>query len=978
MAGIMRWRDLQNIFVTEDQINLLAGLIVNASLLNSLDGFTGTGTGLNAAIDSVQTLNTHISKELHRAHTLVPNSIDGGILVNGTVSKSKLAFNALTDQDYLTINNLIAGLSGDHNQLVQQVQNLYSVLFPSVTGDIAQQFDQLIGHIEQLEDAHDASAISVGNQYPITTSLVAGAIQTTVSPLFIKYFKTGDVVEFRDTNSGPETRTLVGVNYNGNQIGWSQPLIQDYNLSNSATVKNISHANAQQALDRSLKNSTDVLTGRLTIVQSTGDDALAINKTGPGYTASFNTFVGKTSADFSLELGNNNGNSSWSVRNSDKRIAANITDQGNAWFNNVELEDRATLNHGHITKQTLSAERTWTLPDRSGFIGLGDLSFTELLKVSLVPATKQLTIAPGFKTDYTGQKVGAWITMDKPSSYPGSTIDIQAKFISDNQALSLGSKWQVFVVYINDNDILNFFYGPQKDTKADAISEYRNFIPSAFMKLAMLVIHGDGLGGIIQSSIEILEDQRPFFTMGMSASYYEEVIETPSGFAAGALITLPANSRAGGMIQTYKPGRGQLEVYIDGLYQDVAKDYEETQGEPIGRIRVLKDIPANSKIKFRITYAAAAVTGGFEVPTLQSAYMAGPLISINDINGPVKFTSFDADLLLDIDGSINITNKIYNLKNLLFQTSTLLTDLDKNQLFVNSDAELIYHQYKNNTGFDYNILQEIDGAKTLSRMNMFNGAGIVIPKGRGVALHPSLPNAIVLCDTSSSLSLSRCIGVALENIAVGAYGDIITSGLFKLSGLGLAHNSTVVVDPRNPGKLVAKQSVNFLPTDEYMEVGIVDGGHLIVDLVYKPKVKTVWKIGIAGESFNANETVLVRFAIDGETRGQVFKADKANANLEQKFWVVAAVQPTVAVNIGDSVELFKDITLHASELAFSDEDMGKPLYLTSNGKFKPWRLLNGAFTTGDAAIKIGMIEDRRKFIVDGIQMMGTAPGPSFA
>jgi hypothetical protein len=57
--------------------------------------------------------------------------------------------------------------------------------------------------------------------------------------------------------------------------------------------------------------------------------------------------------------------------------------------------------------------------------------------------------------------------------------------------------------------------------------------------------------------------------------------------------------------------------------------------------------------------------------------------------------------------------------------------------------------------------------------------------------------------------------------------------------------------------------------------------------------------------------------------------------------------------------------------------MGKPIFLDSNGSFKSWRTLNGLFTVGDAAIKIGVIEDRRKFIVDGIQMMGTAPGPSF-
>lgn len=976
MAGIIRWRDLQNIFITEDQINLLAGLTVNSTLLNQLTGFIGTGAALNLAIATVPTINNHVTKDLSTAHPLIPNSIDGGVLVNGTVAKAKLAFTALDSLDKLSIDNTFAQLNLDLTQVQTQVANLYTVLFPSVTGDIAQQFSQLIAHIEKLEDAHDATTISLGNEYSLTSNAIAGSTQTTVSPAAIKFFKIGDEVEFKDANSPSEIRILTGVNYNGYQIGWTDPLLQEYRISNSATVKNISQRNLQQAIERSLRNTTDELTGRLTINQISNDDALVINKTGPGYTARFNTFYGKTS-DFAIELGSHDDSSYFQVDDDQGRNAFRITDQGGVLGRDFSLEDRASFFEGLLTKQPLTSDQTWTLPNRSGFVGLGDLTFTELLKVKLVPATKQLAIAPGFIPDYQGQGVGAWVSMDKPSAYAGGSLDIQARFISDNQMLTLGSQWQVFVVYISDADLINFFYGPKEATKAEAISEYENFIPSAFMKLAKIIVQGDGLGGILQSSIEILEDQRPFLTQGMSAAYYDEVLTSSSGWAAGTLISLPPNSKAGGLIQTYKPARGQLEVYVDGLYQVVGIDYEEIQGQPVGRIRALKDIAANSSLHFRITFTAAAVTGGFDLATLQSAYTAGPLISVSDIYGPVKMLSFDTDLLLDVQGSINVTNKIYNLKNLLMNPTSLNTDLDKNQIFVNQDAELVFHQYKSGVGFDYNLITELDDAKTLTRMRMFNAAGSIIPKGKAVALHPSIPNAIVICNTSNSLSTSRCIGVTLENIAIGAIGDVITSGLFKLAGLSLPHNTVVCVDPRNPGLIVSKSSINFLPTDEYVEIGVIDGGHLIVDLLLQPKVRQAWKIGIAGEALDANVTRLVRFAVDGETRGGVYKADKINANLDQKFWVIAAVCPSVPVAAGESVELLKIVDLHSSETSFADQDIGKPLYLTSEGEFKPWRLLNGAFTLGDAAIKIGIIEDRRKFIVDGIQMMGTAPGPFF-
>lgn len=978
MSGIIRWRDIQNLLVTEEQINLLAGLSVDSSLLNQLSGFTGNGLALNTVISNAALYAAHLNADLASGHTLTPNTIDGGVLVNGTVAKTKLAFNALDTTDLLNINNDISDLSTSLDQISTQVQSLFTVLFPSVTGDIAEQFAQLVGHIQQLENAHDATAISFGNDYPLISDSLVGATQASVPMSAIKYFKTGDTVEFKDTNSGPETRVLIGVDYNGGQIGWASGLLQPYAVANSAIITNLSQSNVQTGIDRSLRNTTDTLTGRLTINQSGIDSALVINHTGTNYTAQFNNFTAKTEDSFKLNLGKADGTSYFNVSNSNDRVAFSVLDNGEALTGNLSLRDYLTSFTGKITKQSLNADRTWTLPDRSGYIGVGDLTFTEILKVSLIPLSKQIAIAPGFKTDYSGQVVSAWISMDKPSTYPGSTMDIQAKFITDNQLLTLGNKWQVFVVYINDSDIVNVLYGPQRTSRTDAITDYINYVPSAYMKLAKIIVQGDNAGGILQSSIEILEDQRPFLTMGLSASFYDESVTTNSIVNAGTILTLPNNSRAGGILQTYRVGKAQLEVYIDGVYQMVNQDYEENQGEPVGKIRLLKNVQSGSTIRYRITFTAAAVSGGIDTPTMQSTYVAGPLINLSNIYGPITMSSFDMDMLLNVGGSVNITNKIYNLRNLLFNPiSSLVGDTDKNQLYVDNNMDLIYHQYKSGVETDYNILSELDEAKTVMRMTMFNGAGIIIPKGRAVALHPSLPNAIVLCNTSNSLSTSRCIGVTMENIGIGETGDVITSGLFKLSGLGISHNTIVAVDPRNPGLIVPKSSISYLPTDKVEIVGMTDGGHLIVDLVHDIEKTTVWKTGIAGEPFNANETRLVRFAVDGETRGRVYKADKANANMDQKFWVIAAVSPTTNIAIGDTINLYKDVELQLTETAFDDQDVGKPLYLTNAGQFKSWRLLNGSFTVGDAAIKIGMIEDRKKFIVDGIQMMGTAPGASF-
>jgi len=50
----------------------------------------------------------------------------------------------------------------------------------------------------------------------------------------------------------------------------------------------------------------------------------------------------------------------------------------------ITFEDRNTLESGAMVHQDLTDTRTWILPDRSGYLGVGDTTFSELLKVRLV------------------------------------------------------------------------------------------------------------------------------------------------------------------------------------------------------------------------------------------------------------------------------------------------------------------------------------------------------------------------------------------------------------------------------------------------------------------------------------------------------------------------------------------------------------------------------------------------------------------
>ncbi|MDD3412411.1 MAG: hypothetical protein PHY47_00260 [Lachnospiraceae bacterium] len=974
--GVIRWRDIQNLFVTEDQINLLAGLTATSADLNRITGLNYNGTQLNQAYESVALLNNHLNKHLASAHTILANSIDGGALADSTVTAEKLNFDPLTQADNIRISNSIEGIETVIGELSTQIDNLYSIVLPGQANDIANSISEMVAHIEKNKDAHDATAISFGNQYTATMNTIAGSQQTRLSLDDIRFVKLGDLLSLQSTTFGPEDKTVTNINYNTGHIGFDSPAIGDYRIADTFIIHVRTQDNIQEAIHRSLRNTTDTLDGRLTINQDGEDSALVINNTGTNYLAQFNDFSAKTNDSFTIELGKANNASVFELTDSNARLAFQVTDQGLVYANTYSLEDRTSLYEGQITKQGLTEDRTWILPNRTGYIGIGDLTFTDLLKVKVDNITKMAYIAPGFSTNYEGQKIAAWISMDYPCEYAGGSFNLQARLQGDGQLLTLQNKWQVLVIYIDDSNTIGFQYGPQKTIKEEAIAEYENFIPSAFMKLAKIIVQGDNNGGILSSSIEILEDQRPFLHMGMSTAHYDETIVATNGLAAGSIITLPPNSRGGGAAMTYRQNKAQLEVYVDGVYQMVMRDYEEYQGTPVGRIRLLKPIATDSKLRFRITFKAAAVAGGVDTDTLQSVYMAGPQISLTEVVGPIKMMSYDLDVLLDITGDMILAGIIKSLRGLEFTPQTGLPGpSNKNQLYVNDLNKLIFHQYHLGTTKSWDLLEEIQKAQSAIIIDVINNTGLPIVKGSAVALHPSLNNNIVLCDTSNNLSTSRVLGVTIENIGSGDQGRIILAGNFTDSGLMFGHKTILVVDPRNPGLLVDRDSVTFLPNDQYQEVGIVNGGNLIVSIDRDRKDNKSWKKGIAGEAFEANKTKVVRLALNGETRGSIYKAFKENANMMQKFWAFAAVQPKQNVVAGEPIELYLEIDLAPGEVPFDDEDIGLPLYLANDGSVKSWRTIKGTYGIGDAIVKIGYAEDRRKFIIKDVQMMGTASGP---
>lgn len=978
MAGLIRWKNLQNILTTENEINLLAGLQATAENINQIIGFSGTGEDLNNAVQGASDFFSHQSTHLASAHPIQANSLDGNIIGDETLPITKILNyqNILTQDDISEFDQEVTIIQQGLDTANSEIANLYSIVFGIGDDGLPQVINNLIQHIEQVSDAHDASAISLGNYYPLTADTLAGGSQIQISLDNIKWFKINDIVSITDDISTYYERTVSNINYNTGQILLDAPISDVLTLSHNAIIFNRTQGNAQTGIERSLRNTTDTFTGRLTINQDTTDNAIEINKTNSGYLARFNNFTSKTDDSFEIELGRNDGTSHFILDNSDKRVAFSVTDDGTTHLNNILFEDRDVGFIGQMDHQPLTAGRDWILPNRSGYIGLGDLTFQELLKVTQIEGTKELAIAPAFGLNYDGELVHVWTTMEEPSKFPGGTINIQSQYSLDNKLLALEDNWQVVNVFITDQDSIGFMYGPEEAVREDAIANFVNIVPSAYMKLAQIIVRGDGLGGIDQSTIQILSDQRPIFTMGVSAAFYDESVEYPSGVTAGTVLTIPKNYRAGGIRQTYKPGKAQLEVYLDGIYQKVDLDYQEVQGEPEGQIRFLKDLQPDSTLRYRITYTSAAAGGGIQAATLQSAYQSGPSVAVTQIYGPIEISSLDTDIPFIVKKSMQIQGMLYGGTGLeLVPQLSEPGNTDISKLYLDQNQDLILKRYNPAGSTYYNITAEIVNAQQAISKSFINATGAAITLGQAVALHPSLTNHIVLCNASADIPEAKCIGIASETIPNGATGKVTFKGIIDgISGFG--QGQTIVVDPSVPGAIIAEGARVDTATSQDVFVGYINGSQLVVDIHrYKKSFKNI-KAKVAGEAFEANIPKLVRLAKGTtETYGAVYKASKTLANVNRNFWVYGLVCPKVTINPGETIEVYMeseklDIPVVAG-VQFVNNHIGHPFYLGDDGDFDYFD--NITFNSADAIVKVGMIENARAITVKGIQMMGTQP-----
>ena len=270
----------------------------------------------------------------------------------------------------------------------------------------------------------------------------------------------------------------------------------------------------------------------------------------------------------------------------------------------------------------------------------------------------------------------------------------------------------------------------------------------------------------------------------LDANVYDELMTVVSGAPASdneitgpvaidTIITLPLDSRDGNSSETYVVGAGVLEIYLNGTYLFLGKDWEEigTPGNLSTQIRIKTQLEIGDDLVFRID-----TTGGFQViagggtSSLQDAYNIGSSIVVSSGN-PVTIQGPIGEKLFRVLGDVEITGVI-DPKGMEFTrevTNPLAAGADG--IWFNSNGDMI--QQRNGLSA-VNITQQAD---SLGQFTLENNTG-----GTITALTPVASDSngdMVEIDISNESEAYATLGVLVEETLDTESGKIMNNGIIK-------------------------------------------------------------------------------------------------------------------------------------------------------------------------------------------------------
>ena len=291
------------------------------------------------------------------------------------------------------------------------------------------------------------------------------------------------------------------------------------------------------------------------------------------------------------------------------------------------------------------------------------------------------------------------------------------------------------------------------------------------------------------------------------------------------------------------------------------------------------------------------------------------------------------------------------------------------------------------TGFsngNFLYLSDTDGVLSASptstlgnypvRVGQMEGTNLILRpqtlvRATEASITTSANDLIVARDEAGAVGLATGIKVNTDNSTI----EIATNAI-QVKDLGIT-NAKLAALSVDTAKLANDTVTGAKINDDVAGAGLTRNGTTkALDTVYAPSIQMV---AVAGESFAADNSYMVRFAIDGETSGRIYKASAALASTQGKYLVAGVILPTSALTAGDSilVTVIGEHTLGASDTPFDSADIGKPVYLKNNG--------TGGFSVTppssvDSAIFLtGVVKATTSMIIDIKSLEGVIPIPGY-
>jgi hypothetical protein len=293
------------------------------------------------------------------------------------------------------------------------------------------------------------------------------------------------------------------------------------------------------------------------------------------------------------------------------------------------------------------------------------------------------------------------------------------------------------------------------------------------------------------------------------------------------------------------------------------------------------------------------------------------LVSTNPGNSSGQLAINFDDTTLDIDVNNKLTAKLSGTGALSSGLSGLAVSVDDQSVEINGSNQLAVKV----SGVGGITIGAGLVANTDNTTLEVNGSNQIAIKQDGVNSVQIVDNAVIESKIASdAVTTSKIANNAVDEskIATTVAGDGLTGG----GGVALAveaSNDSVSID--NTGI-----SVNSAPAMSFSST--------------------------AGEAMAANTTFVVRWAVNGETEANVYKADN-DASTENNFYAIGLIMSGTALAANDPVKVnaYGTHGLGSSDALFAAADIGKPVFLTTSGGFS----LTAPTAADTAVVRIGIV-----------------------